>query len=488
MQVLRKIENKCGSDVLTNGYAKLTRLSGICTANATGMNEESEHLVQYVLESLWWSLKFEFVAPKDVTQKYLDKARDGTMGADHLALARKHICNLISGWAEDLKRVPSAASLAAEVAEVIGHFCNYRRYEKAFADGTSGTGRQPPDASREAPAREAGESGEDMLVESAAPEQDRDPVDVMKAKYKNKASHSIIDFLYDLLSCTHDKVIGEVVTTTAIKDAQWLEASGLESLREVCRLLNLHTTVISTSVEGPPGEATRTLKRYKSEAEGNPEHEEELRKERMEAWKQAQAARKKLVHVGFARVNGKPQMQQFFEKTPLHQFVGKPGEAHRVFIFSSELFQEARNNPWSTPADLGNAADTHLSWLVGMTGPSDVIMLMDGRSRACRRKLEKVAGELRHLHEAWLVYKPTKRLGRRVAFGADNKEMVLVSLPVSRASLTITPRDDYNGREHTRGNIHRGPHRSVGIASAHPGGPQADHHGRRGGSPQKVSL
>jgi hypothetical protein len=86
-----------------------------------------------------------------------------------------------------------------------------------------------------------------------------------------------------------------------------------------------------------------------------------------------------------------------------------------------------------------------------MTGPSDVIMLMDGRSRACRRKLEKVAGELRHLHEAWIVYKPTKRLGRRVAFGADNKEMVLVSLPVSRASLTIAPRDDYNvaGEEST---------------------------------------
>jgi hypothetical protein len=87
MQVLRKIEKKYGRDVLTNGYAKLTRLSGICTANATGMKEECEHLVQYVLEFLWWSLKFEFVAPKDVTQEYLDKARDGTKGAGHLALA-----------------------------------------------------------------------------------------------------------------------------------------------------------------------------------------------------------------------------------------------------------------------------------------------------------------------------------------------------------------------------------------------------------------
>ena len=39
------------------------------------------------------------------------------------------------------------------------------------------------------------------------------------------------------------------------------------------------------------------------------------------------------------------------------------------------------------------------------------------------------------MHEAWIVYKPTKRLGRRVAYSADNKESICISMPLSRTQL-----------------------------------------------------
>ena len=47
------------------------------------------------------------------------------------------------------------------------------------------------------------------------------------------------------------------------------------------------------------------MKRYKSETEADPTRDEELRKERGEAWRQAQVARKKFVHVGFQRATTK---------------------------------------------------------------------------------------------------------------------------------------------------------------------------------------
>ena len=56
-------------------------------------------------------------------------------------------------------------------------------------------------------------------------------------------------------------------------------------------------------------------------------------------------------------------------------------------------------------------------------------MLCDGRSICCRRSCEEAAKSMRNVHEAWVVYKPTKRLGRRLAFGADSRETIIVSMP-----------------------------------------------------------
>ncbi len=101
-QTLRNIEDKFGKEPLTSGYAKIARISGICTNNAAGMTETAADLMQYVLEFLWWALRHEVVSPLLFTIEYLDKTREGTLGVVHIALGRKHIGNLISAWVEDL--------------------------------------------------------------------------------------------------------------------------------------------------------------------------------------------------------------------------------------------------------------------------------------------------------------------------------------------------------------------------------------------------
>jgi hypothetical protein len=93
-------------------------------------------------------------------------------------------------------------------------------------------------------------------------------------------------------------------------------------------------------------------------------------------------------------------LQAYFEKTPVYNFVGKPCESHRVFVFNSELFAESKATPWSSAAELPNFADMYLEWIASQTGPSDVLLVADGRSRQCRRKIENLLEKARHQHEA----------------------------------------------------------------------------------------
>ena len=83
--------------------------------------------------------------------------------------------------------------------------------------------------------------------------------------------------------------------------------------------------------------------------------------------------------------------------------------------------------------------------MLAHSGPSDVLLFCDGRSRACRAKLESLVLSARHLSEIWIVYKPTPRLGRKVTFASDNRETAFVSLPVARTLLPTKQRAEFTG-------------------------------------------
>lgn len=60
-------------------------------------------------------------------------------------------------------------------------------------------------------------------------------------------------------------------------------------------------------------------------------------------------------------------------------------------------------------------------------------------------KLDKKFEKARNYHETWVVYRPTRRFGRRVAFAADNKECVQVPMPMCSTQMAAQPRAEFNG-------------------------------------------
>jgi hypothetical protein len=333
-----------------------------------------------------------------------------------------------------LKKERPTGSVADELLDVLGNFTSYRRFMARFDSS-------PPGGSND---RNSSEGPDEIAASRGLGGNGLDPVAALKHLYKNKASHLVVDFMCDVMMTNHDAIISQAVNAYPLKDIKWLELSGFEPLREIYRLLTMHRIVIEVGTTGCPPTPARVLGRTVSDPADA--HASEKEKERAEAWCQAQTTRKKWVHIGVLRPGSTRQVvQQVFENSPNYHFQGKPGEAHRVFLLSAELFGEARNMPWGSPAELGGTASELLAWLVAQTGPTDVLIFGDGRSVTCRKMLEKAVEACRNLHEAWIVYRPTKRLGRKVAYSSDNKEILKISMPVSRTLMVATPREDtYN--------------------------------------------
>ena len=102
-----------------------------------------------------------------------------------------------------------------------------------------------------------------------------------------------------------------------------------------------------------------------------------------------------------------------------------------------------------------------LGWL-GMHGKGDniVIMMLDGRSRTCRRKLESFVEDhfcdsTRHA-EIWITYSGSpqgtdlREAKRKVAFSDTKQEVLLAGFPVSKTKLKSKDRSHYTAcGEHT---------------------------------------
>lgn len=441
--ILRDIEHAFGRDVLSGGYSKLARIGALAgTVQLDGMSVAD--VVQYFLEYLRFALRFELITGRDVTAEWLDKSKDGTPGALLTTMARQQLVVLVASWVDDLKAEESATALRLEAAEALEMFSNYVAYEKAFP------------LAEDALAEPQGQVGE--------PAVETDRFEQVKGKFKNMATHAVLDFCYDLMAGAHDKAIKEAVRATPLKDVKWTDCSGLAGLRDIFRTLTAHRAIVHIGGAGaPPDPASRTLKQYNSDAGEDTERQQELRRERQEAWKQATTLRKKFVTVVTCRASTKVAYQTFFEKTDTFKspFALKPAEAHRVFLFSADLWHEAHAAPWANPPDWQGSADVAVEWMLSQAGPADVLVFCDGRSRVCRRAIEKASESARNTAEIFVVYAPTPRLGRRVAFGSANCEVMLVSLPVAKVFLSLRTRSDKFtavGESSTHDNSYSGVH------------------------------
>jgi hypothetical protein len=102
--------------------------------------------------------------------------------------------------------------------------------------------------------------------------------------------------------------------------------------------------------------------------------------------------RRKYVNIVNCRAfHTKALLQTMFEKSlSFYQFHGKVSESHRVFLFSADLWSEVKTSPWSAVPAWDEGAKHMIEWMLTQVGPEDVLVFCDGRSRACRSKLEEM--------------------------------------------------------------------------------------------------
>ena len=136
-------------------------------------------------------------------------------------------------------------------------------------------------------------------------------------------------------------------------------------------------------------------------------------------------------------------MQKWFgEQKVAQDFVGKVGERHRVFVFSADTFGLESAEPWTHTRP---CKDTELAvvmeWMGRQNGPTDVLLSFDGRNVTDRKAMSTAFDPFRHSCDLWVVYKPSQRTGRSVAWASD-REIGFLSLPVPRRAIAT--------KEHTR--------------------------------------
>ena len=453
IEVMLDIEFKFGRDVLTGAASKLSRLGAIAGASTMdGLKDGGPTAAQAVnqfLEYIRFAMTYEYIQPKDVTAEYMDKAKDGTPGAIVTALGRHQVVALVSAWAEDLRESTQSGGLYKELAQVIPMFESYPAYANAF-----------PTTKSNACTAELGDGdGEAALAEPQGTQEDG--VSSVKRKFKNPATHAAIDFLYDLLSGIHDKAIKDaVMKATSLHGAKWTETDGMSALRDLFRLLTAHRGMVQIG-DGPPPPESRVLKRYRSQGGEDDERCAALNKERQDTWRQVTALRKKFCSLGVCKGNTAQEFQKMFERTDAYKTTSllKPAEAHRLFIFSADLWTECPAEPWKNPPRWNPSAEGAMKFIVSQVGPADILLFCDGRSRACRLQIEKLAGHARNLSEIFLIYTPSFRLGRRVAWSGTNCEMMLASFPVDPTKLVSKGRSgDFTvvGENSTHDNTYSG--------------------------------
>ena len=236
-----------------------------------------------------------------------------------------------------------------------------------------------------APRRIAGDSGEADVSEKD------DPVDVFKRGLQTTVAGTTVDFCSDLFNGLLDDKLKGAMESTAIGEVHWPDV--LVTFSQIEKELQTHMFA-GISRAAPK----REVRRARSDASHGDVDETQLASQ---VWSQAQSVREKLVRLVVAPRNAsKAQLQALFATTTVYRdFEGEPGAAHRMFVFSSELFAEPQSEaakPWAAATEWGGAAaEQYVQFMANQTGPSDLLLFTDGRSRAIRRKLEDQLNEAR---------------------------------------------------------------------------------------------
>ena len=137
-------------------------------------------------------------------------------------------------------------------------------------------------------------------------------------------------------------------------------------------------------------------------------------------------------------------------------FVPNPGEAHRLFVLSVDLIQEAEHKPWAQTLEKAPAgahkAEGKAGWVLTCSvgcrlqfinqqnGPADICAAFDGRSRAGRTWLEQKFDAGKAV-ECWLLYDGKQQYRfrtRQVIYGSKMGETSFIHFSFNRTKVPLT--------------------------------------------------
>ena len=442
-RTLRYIERHNGASKsdLTSAFNTLNRILQVCAKEVDKVNSAMWgsvtvcDLVNHVLEYIAWALDHRKVEGNGVTIAWLEKSRGGNgCGAMKMVIAKVCLRIFVETLVQDL---PDTSVAKKEFLGVLMPFSSYAVFNKTFGTEDGGASK---------PAADDDDNNEQMADGNA--EEGDDPFTKMKEKTAGVAV-KMLEFLFDLFSQGFDDSLSEFLTSAAntnqavcqVKWEEWQQAD----LVEIRRTLSLHRMTVPAS-EGyeMPAASTRGLKRSLSVAgdagldddEDANDREKEVVKERVEAWSQAQALRRKWVSASCIKADrmSKEQLDKWWAKqTTANQFQGAPGKSHRVFVLSGERWgHETGATPWADESPSTASLDMALDWILERQGPCDTLLIFDGRSSSIRAMMQQKMQKARHVSEIWIVYQPRREAGRKIVFGSRNREVGWVSFPVPK--------------------------------------------------------
>ena len=156
---------------------------------------------------------------------------------------------------------------------------------------------------------------------------------------------------------------------------------------------------------------------------------------------------KKYVNFVAPRTFAEKEMDLAYQATAAYQWQeGVAGEKHRVFLMSCDLLHESGGPAWARATEWKEELGAHCcKFMLSKRTHADLPVFSDGRPRARREALEQNTPDARNQSELWVTFQATTRLGRRVAWSSDNKEVSIVSFPVPRVQIPVQPRASTGG-------------------------------------------
>ena len=132
-------------------------------------------------------------------------------------------------------------------------------------------------------------------------------------------------------------------------------------------------------------------------------------------------------------------------RTKVSAFSKAKGNA--LYVISGDTFDETSAAPWSEAELWSTKAKHAFDAIAGLQDPDSnkYLLLCDGRSKSYRRQFEdltEASEKCKHVSELWVVYKPTRRTGRRVSFASSNREACFLVTPCPRTALKAKIREE----------------------------------------------